>query len=198
MSDTAIVIVIVLLCAGGAFALWWFRFRKEADFEVSSDSIQTTELGIRVAAKSPRSAEFLAEVDRAASKVFFDASREGYREWLDGARYVIYVKDDCTPSPVARIPSFKIRADNYDGTVFDQDPRPGIGYVFASEWVFKDNGTPTGEFVICADFGNLARNVRYGMEHVILYFNDPVRYAATETHTSGGHPLIPGAEEGLQ
>lgn len=201
-------LIVVLVGAGLAalivYALWKKKKRtspsaSNADVIVYSDVVQTSPQGVRVASYRGVGAEFLDAVDAALNELFLDAVSLGYSNRVAHDQYLIYVKHDWELSPVDRVPSFRVRADNYDGTIYDVDPRSGIGYVYATEYVIRGlNGIPTGEYVITNDPDNLARNVRYGAEHIILYFNDPVRYAATETHTSGGHPLIPSAEEGLQ
>lgn len=194
-------LILVAAVVGVLFAVGYAMKKKkerttpqasEADVIVYSDVLETTPAGVRVASKNGVGMAFLDRIDNSLRRLFENAVRDGYTQKLSFSDYIIYVKHDWELSPVDRIPSFRVRADNYDGTIYDVDPRRGIGYVFATEYVIKIGDAPTGEYVITTDPNNLERNVRYGAEHIVLYFNDPVKYYATETHTTGGHPLIEG------
>lgn len=199
MSDSLLALVVILVAAGTIGTVLYLNYRNRrrkaaegATLTVYSDWIQYAANGARVCSRSGKSNAFLDTVNLVLNDLCLDAAAQGYTEWLTGSAYTIYVLDGCTPSPEQGVPCFKIRADNYDGTVFDQDSRPGIGYVLASEYVFRaPDGSPTGEYVICASPEHDANNIRYGAEHIILYYNDRARYLATETHISSGHPIIP-------
>ena len=200
MSDVTLTILIISAVVIGIGVALWLRQRKKqkrieesSTVTVYSDWIQYAANGARVCSRSGKSEAFLATVNTVLNELFLDAAAQGYTQWLSGSSYTIYVLDGCPPSPEQGIPSFKIRADNYDGTVFDQDPRPGIGYVLASEYVILDaNGAPTGEYVICDSDAYREANIENGPDHIILYYNDRQRYEETKTHTAtSGHRIIP-------
>ncbi|MBK8810702.1 MAG: hypothetical protein IPN69_08215 [Acidobacteria bacterium] len=93
------------------------------------------------------------------------------------------------------VPNFLIRADDYDGTIFDHDPRAGIGYIYAAEFVIPESlGAARGEFVIAdysRNFETAEEAIRNGPEHLILYINDRPKYEKTKFHGRGiSHPLI--------
>lgn len=195
-------LILVAAVVGVLFAVGYAMKKKqerttpqasEADVIVYSDVIETTPGGVRVASKNGVGMALLQRIDDAHSRLFVDAAQEpyNYRNGLSPSEFIIYVKHDWVLSPVTRTPSFKVRADNYDGTEYDVDPRSGIGYVYATEYVIQDNGVPTGEYVITNDPNTWDLNVRFGGEHYIINRNDPVRDAQTKTHLDGkGHPLI--------
>lgn len=169
----------------------------------------TTPQGINV--KGTVSGEEARVIDEATTKLFQDARRDGYNQWLEYGRYIVQVRDDCT-SGESGTKSFLVDAPNYDGTYWDQvntlgeetDPdmisrgfiykKDGVGRVRAAEMIVKDRkGTPTGEFWICHDTPESMRlATRFGLEHIVLYYNDRDKYLRTETHTSAenSHPLI--------
>lgn len=174
---------------------------------VYSQTIQhTPKWGTTVASLSGVSENILNDIDEAMTKLRDDIEAEGKYPGINTnpSIYTIYALHTCTLSPEARIPAFKVRADNYDGSEYDQDPRPGIGYVFAAEYVIKDLVGPaqwrvSDEYIICSQGDgqdvedSYVKNVaRYGLEHIFLSRVDFPRYLATETHSGGnGHPIIP-------
>lgn len=185
--------------------IYWNKKRKQQQLideniaiKVYSDSQERTTKGVLICSKNGISQEFKDIVDESLTEVFNDAILFGqskqvnWNQKLNHSDYIVYVLDDCTPSPEQHVPCFKLRADEYDGTIFDQDSREGIGYILASEYVIKDGNVPSGEYVICNDIINLYNNARYGAEHIILYFNDIDEYNATVFHGNGVyHPIIP-------
>jgi hypothetical protein len=161
---------------------------------VYSTTQERTANGALVASALGESSELKQAIDESLTNVFADAAALGYSNKLSHSDYIIYVLDDCIPSPVNHTPSFKLRADEYDGTVFDQDPRPGFGYILASEFVIQDGTppTPTTEYVVCNDLENIRDSARYGAEHIILYNNNLPEYDRTKFHGNGvNHPIIP-------
>lgn len=171
------------------------RSQDDPILQVSSDVQERTTNGILIASKNGVSSEFKNIADSSLNNVFADAAALGYREGLNFPAYTIYVLDTCTPSPETQTPSFRLRADSYDGTIFDQDPRPGIGYILASEYVILSGNDPTMSYVICNDLPNAANNVRHGAEHIILFNNDRNEYDRTKFHGYGVyHPIIPARQ----
>lgn len=159
--------------------------------QVYSNVQERTRNGVLIASKNGTVSELKDVVDASLDDLFADASYLGYTNTLNFSDYIIYVLDNCTPSPGQGVPSFRLRADEYDGTIFDQDSRPGIGYILASEYVIKEGSTPTTEYVICNDLANAANNVRYGAEHIILSRNNQAEYQRTEYHGNGVyHPIM--------
>ena len=160
---------------------------------------ERTPNGVLIASKRGESSEFKDTVDSSLNDLFADASALGYSNALNFSDYIVYVLDDCTPSPEQHIPSFRLRADEYDGTIFDQDSRPGIGYILASEFVIKDGNAPTTEYVICNDLANARNNARYGPEHIILSRNNLQEYQRTEFHGNGVyHPIVASRNNALR
>lgn len=188
-------VIIVAAAAVIVGALYYNKWRKKAklipDVEVFSDVIQTTPLGAMVASKTGVSDEVIRIIDRELSELFLDAAALNWTNWMEHNKYIIYVLHTCVPSPVDHVLSFKVRADNYDGTVYDVDPRTGIGYVYAAERVLLVGEVPTGEYIVCNDLSVLPNSVRFGPEHILAYYNDRSYYEETKTHTSVGHPIVP-------
>lgn len=170
------------------------------------DSIDTwfantnkTALGIEVLSNGATQDVFDA-IDRGWTQVKADAIASGYTEHLDPTLYRVYVHPTCVPSPEQQIPSFLIRADNYDGTDFDQfNPqgkgvKDGKGMVYAAELVANNGVQPfsnePASIVICPGVAENA--ARYGFEHILALYNDDTYYNATATHANGaGHPILP-------
>ena len=200
MSELTIFLIIFLPIVA---ALLWLIFRKKRGInptiEVFSDVQEATDRGVLICSRYPVTQSFKDTVDGSLGKLFQDAVdfaiRQGktYNQKMLHSDYIIYVKQDCVPSPETRTPSFKMRADDYDGTVYDVDPRDDIGYIYASEYVIPTDRGLTTSYVICDDLVNLWSNVRHGAEHIILFFNDSGEYERTKFHGDGypGHPIIP-------
>lgn len=133
-------------------------------------------------------------IDRDLEFAFTDAIASGYQNALDQHFYTIdFPYYPCELSPIQQIPSFKIRADAYDGAEFDQynpkgvSVKDGIGVIFAAEMVLQEEGA--GRMVACPDSINAAR---YGAEHIIIKNNDIDYYNKTWFHSDGiTHPLLP-------
>lgn len=130
------------------------------------------------------------------TEAFNDARLSGYSNALISSGYVISIPViPCVPSPVYRTMSFQLRADDYDGTEFDQyNPRgagvrDGVGVILAAEMV-TDLG---GSMIVCADASVIKDAVRNGAEHIIIWNNDNEYYSETWFHGGGGmsHPLLP-------
>lgn len=156
---------------------------------------------------SPRAASLngvsdtqLMWIDEEMTNLIEDFRAEGSSYVFDPSTAIIYFKHDCTLSPASQTLSFRVRGDNYDGGTYDVDPRPGIGYVYAAEYVITEPANNEygyvlmDEWVVCSALSDepYSRDtIRFGKEHVELFRNNPARYQATATHTSeNGHPLI--------
>lgn len=197
MKKNLILILLILVAILGA-GCKKDKKKPEPLLTVYSDVQERTPAGALVASKSGVTEAFKQAVDQELSILFADSSALGYVNKLNHADYVIYAYPDCTLSPETQTPSFKIRADNYDGTQFDTDPRPGIAYIYAAELVVKQQinlaeWTVLPQYVVCyyAEPDQTSRNaIRYGPEHIILFYNWLGKYLETETHVSSGHPLI--------
>lgn len=180
----------------------------------SRDVSQKTPKGAIVYSKSGVTTNDLADVDAGLDKAFADGILSG---WVDNGTaynyslYNIYIPvEPCIPSPKWGTPTFKLRADNYDGTIYDQYNskgelpkeqqteyikyvRDGVGIILAAELVLQfgttgDKPTPAS-FIVCQ--GVLKDGSRYGAEHNIIRQYDPVYFQQTQTHTTIPHPLLP-------
>lgn len=187
MTIYIIIAVVIIICA--AYLLF---FRKKGN--KASYTTEITQKGAKIYSKSGTTSALKFTVDEALDKLFDDARAIGYSNKLNHADYTVFVKDDCVRAPESGILSFLIDAPNYDGSIWDQNPKDGIGQVYAAEQVMLNYGVPTGEFVICndADLANVANTVRFGAEHILAFHNDRDFYEKTRTHSeTSGHPLIP-------
>lgn len=163
----------------------------------TSDKFQRqTNTGARILAAKEITTSQIETVDADITAVIKDAIASGYANALDPNGYWIYFPaNDCQLSPRDHVPSFEIRADNYDGSEFDQyNPKgqgvkDGIGVVFAAEMVLDDVSPTHIAIVACPDTPNAARN---GIEHGIIAHNDPEYNNLTIYHGDGFyHPLLP-------
>lgn len=173
---------------------------------VFSDTRQfTARNNVMIASKSGVSNEFLTAVDDSMDIFRADIARNPL--WnshnIAPELVIIYALHNCVNSPESQTPSFRIRADDYDGTVFDQNPKQGIGEILAAEYVIQDiyNGVYvlTNEWVVCSISSGQAvsriyakRVARYGYEHKFLFDWFPAEYERTKNHAASGisHPLI--------
>lgn len=158
---------------------------------IVSGTKETTAKGVNLISSNGVNNQVKSDIDIALTKVFTDSRALGYSNGLDYNFYTIIVKDDCILSP-GGVLSFKIRADEYDGTEFDQNPTQGIGEVLAAEQVISNGSHLTSTYIICnASTPLVLETARYGAEHIILYNNDMNEYNRTKFHGNGvGHPII--------
>lgn len=174
---------------------------NEPLLRVFSDVTERTTKGILIASQTGVSSEFKEAADQELEKLFDDARALGYTNDLNFSDYTVYVLPNCQLSPEQHTRSFLIRADSYDGSIYDQDARPGFGKVFAAEMVIAGPfGQITNEYVVCdaaAGVDEELRNaLRYGPEHIILKRNDEAEFQRTWYHGNGiSHPLIPSAKK---
>lgn len=207
----------IFLVACIIFIVWFKNHKKwssiggvdwstqpQGSVATSDEKVQTTPKGARVLSKKGVSDKCLELVDLGLSDAFEAAVASGYTNQtpMEFGFYDILIPNiDCVPSPEQKIPSFLIRADNYDGTEFDQhNPKgvgvkDGIGVTFCAEMVVS-LGTPgssllRGQMVCCSDESVVRDATRNGAEHIIIAFNDTDYYWETQTHTTKGHPLLP-------
>lgn len=170
------------------------RGKQEADVV-----IEKTPKGVNLRSFSPRSPEIKNLIDKALDEVFADATAAyGYKNAMNHADYTVNIVDDCQITPIEKTLAFLINAPEYDGLIWDQNPAPGIGEVFAAEQVkqvYGINGWElTNEYIMCNDLSENGSNAaRYGPEHILHYRNDRGLYQQTEFHGDGMsvHPLIP-------
>lgn len=164
---------------------------------------QTTPAGARVFGFDRLTDGQLASIDAGIIAAARDGAISNYYAATSPAFYEIYTPPGkCSLSPQSRTPSFLVRADDYDGSEFDQynsrgvDVLDGTGVIYASEMVLS-LGTPgstlnIGQMYVCSDESVLADAVRNGAEHIIIANNDSDYYAITWFHGGGFyHPLLP-------
>jgi hypothetical protein len=148
-----------------------------------------TPRSVTIQSTTPVSTEILNTVDTSLELLFQDVSGRGYKSKLKHSDYIIVVKDDC----IARngVKAWLERNDDYNNTIWDQNPDPKIGEIYQSEKVTLSS-LAYPRFTICRDLPSImANSVRYGAEHIILYYNDTEEYERTKIHTTTGHPIIP-------
>jgi hypothetical protein len=151
--------------------------------------------GAWVKSEKKATTEQLAAVEAGLTAAFNDARLSGYTALLDQHSYtVLFPVKDCVLSPVFQTLSFPLRADVYDGTIYDQynpkgaNVKDGIGVILAAEMVTQ----LSGEMIACPNSPDAVRN---GAEHIIIYNNDSDYYARTWYHgDSVSHPLLPKRE----
>lgn len=202
MTRNKIFIFLLILCVGVlGFKCNKGKFNKSSEplVQVYSNVKETSPRGILIASRSGVSQEFKTAADEELDRLFYDSRALGYTKNLEFSDYTLYVLPDCQITPVDKGRAFLIRADSYDGTIYDQDPRPGRGKIFAAEMVIVEpNGNISNEYIVC-DAPNgvddeLRNAIRYGPEHIILKRNDEAEFKRTAFHgNGGGHPLIPSA-----
>jgi hypothetical protein len=193
--------IFILVATGfAAFIYLLLRNKRKSNFarmmqvDVSACRIsQTTQLGVKVLSVNPLHPDLETAIDVSLAELFATCRRRGYTQKLSHSDYKIYVipPEREFDSEGNYVPNFKLRIDEYDGTVFDQNPAPGIGEVYAAEYVAPDFSA----YVIAEytrNFTTTAQDaVRYGAEHIILKFNDEAEFNRTVFHGNGvSHPII--------
>lgn len=181
---------------------------------LSSKSKQTTPNGAEVYSLNGVTQDDLVKTDEGLTQAFTDGRASGWTRddvVYDYRRYRIHIPaDGCVPSPETHTPSFIVRADNYDGSVFDQyntkgelpqDQQDGfnkyvkdnIGVIYASEMVltYLRNAPQDmkAEFIVCQEI--IKDGARYGAEHVIASSFDPWYFSLTMVHDRIPHPILP-------
>ena len=93
------------------------------DVDISPDTQQQSPQGAWVYSKHGVTDEQLLQVEAGLTQAFNDGRASG---WADNgiaynySRYIIYIPvEPCKPSPGDNVPSFLVRADNYDGSIYD-------------------------------------------------------------------------------
>jgi hypothetical protein len=188
---------------------------------LSHDKVQQTPKGARVESAKGLSDNQLNLIDAGLTQAFADGKASGWAD--DGvaynyARYTIYIPADaCVLSPESKTPSFLVRGDNYDGSVYDKynskgelpaDQQndfkkfvpDGIGVIYAAELLVDlntegslKNGQQAvnASFVVCPDESVLQNGAEYGAEHAITARYDTDYFLLTQTHSTIGHPILP-------
>lgn len=146
-----------------------------------------------VLSKNGLSEEYLRWIDESMNELTLDIQAQNRQYNINPPMVSIYVLNNCVLSPENKTPSFLIRADSYDGTQYDQDSTPGIGKIYAAEYVIQENDNLTNSWIICqsTDETYVKNASRYGYEHKFLYDYYPDEYDATVLHINNSHPLIP-------
>lgn len=178
--------LLILILAISLSGCSWIKGgdKTPKDVKVYSDTHQVTPMGVNIYSKNGTD---ISGIDETMAVLFNDAQRLGYTNMISFSDYSVFVLDNCEDRN--GVPSFRMRADSYDGTVYDINPETGVGEIYASEYVIMDwMGYPTNSFVVCS--GNATVTVRYGAEHIILFNNNRDRYEETKIHFTGGHPLF--------
>ena len=194
MKILSVLILLLLASCGGNDPERHWENVGNGVITTSNDYTGYTSHGAMIHSRFPVTPTQANIVDIDLELAFTDAIASGYQNTLDQHFYIVeFPYYPCELSPIQQIPSFKIRADVYDGTEFDQlNPKgvgvkDGIGVVFAAEMVLQEEGA--GRMVVCPDSINAAR---YGAEHIIIRNNDIDYYSKTWFHGDGiAHPLLP-------
>lgn len=195
MKSKFIILVLLLLLVG---------CKKDGNQPPLSGNEEITVYNAVVQKKTPNSPtiaslngvsdEYLMWVDQSMDNLSRDIEAQSRTSNITPANVTIYVLPNCVLSPEQQTPSFLITANNYDGSDVDQDPTPGVGRIYAAEYVIWNNGTMTNSWVICESSNETyVKNVsRYGYEHKYLYDYYRNEYNLSSTHRDGApiHPLI--------
>ena len=163
--------------------------------KVYADVQERTPRGVLIASQTGVSDVFKSVVDEELERLFADAGALNYVSTVNHSDYVLYAVPNCQLSPVSRTRSFLIRADVYDGTIYDQDPKAGVGRIYAAELVAGDGrGGIADAYVVCDTptvDQDLRDAIRFGPEHIILKRNNEGEFWRTWYHGNGiAHPLI--------
>lgn len=137
----------------------------------------------------------LDNIDAGLARLFDIAARVyGYRNGLNFSDYrIILFKRSalCTGTAIG----FAVRADVYDGSEYDKDPRPGVGVVCAAG-LSAEFESPLA--VVVQDDSIIKDATLFEGEHLILYKNDRLKWQETLFHQNGaGHPILPDTDGGL-
>lgn len=166
--------------------------KRNAAPPVAPDVTQKTSNGVTVISRGGQSEEVLKTIAEATADLIEDEKVLGFTVDLDPSIYTVGIVAECELD-ASGIMSFRIRADDYDGSIYDKNPAKGIGEVLAAERVLMNGVMPSNSFQICPDRLEVMRNTtRYGEEHIALSKNNYFWYLETANHAGGqGHPLIP-------
>ena len=161
---------------------------------LSSKVVQSTPKGAQVHSETGVTEEQLVAIDKGLTTAFTNGRASGWEDNGKAFNYSLYKimipTNPCTLSPESSTPSFLVRGDNYDGSVYDQYNskgelpkseqngfdkyvKDGVGMLYASEMVISmnafDSSPPTySSFVVCPDMSVLSNGVNYGAEHAII------------------------------
>lgn len=183
--------------------------RPQGSVSLSTKVSQVSPKGAHIFSEHGVSDSQLSLADKGLDTTFTNARASGYtsNELFSQTYYDIYIpKNNCVLSPETKTPSFKIRGDNYDGSIYDQyntkgelPPneqtdfnkyvKDGIGVVYAAEMVLGTAGR--GAYVVCPDAAVWENGVSYGAEHIIVNNLDPAYDQVTQTHDIYPHPILP-------
>jgi hypothetical protein len=142
-------------------------------------------------------------------KIDVDAAERGILHCFEKAACAGYVDDIANHdihiivfkgelSPEQKIPSYRemiTETSGYFNSEFDQmkGSKKWPHYIFAAGQMLTA-GTPWGDSIIIPDNCNAeetARICEYEFEHIILAWNDPIKFEETKIHGMGaGHPIL--------
>lgn len=158
-----------------------------------------TPKGATVYGPEPATPEKLRAIDAGLDRAFDIASRvynyKGFQRHQDYTITLLKASDRCQD------PGFIQRADGspYDGTPWDKDPAPGKVLICAAGETVRYGADETSPgapgMLLVDDLGTLELVTRYEAEHNILLEVDRPKYAATQYHITGGHPILPDLTE---
>jgi hypothetical protein len=144
----------------------------------------------------------LHAIDYGVERAFRKAECAGYP--VDRSRHNVQVVVLASEkAPLSGDPSFRVAIwpplfgePSYYNTEYDQmkGSEEYVHYLLAGGETVAF-GNPYGDIIVvpfCLEEEKeyLARVVEYEMEHVVLAYYDGVKYEATKTHLTGGHPLM--------
>ncbi|MEO7538899.1 MAG: hypothetical protein ABIV21_02645 [Pyrinomonadaceae bacterium] len=147
-----------------------------------------TPRGAAIYAVNRPPAALLSAIDQGLTDLFAVSRKNGYGRRLNYADYTIYIgrADRTKDSQGQYSPDIAVGAAQYAGSEYDQG-----GFIYAAGMVVATNPS---SFVIAEhtkNFDRVSNVVRYEGEHLVLFHNDPRRYAATMDHSrGGGHPIL--------
>lgn len=145
--------------------------------------------GVTVRSSSPIEKDLLPIIDAQLESLFRIAEVKGYRSFDVHPSYGIRIEPrDARCDEISFMITREVPAGTqYDGTEFDNDPRPGFVAVCAAGQFQQSDGLIR---VTAAGIRSSAI-VRYEGEHKLLYQVDRQLYEATKIHGTGeGHPIL--------
>jgi len=159
------------------------------------NAVDMTPKGVKLRSTAGVEDERKMWIDEALTKLFDDASKAyGYTQMMKHSDYTVVVRSDCVLSPVQQILSFVLIAPNYNNTIYDIDPDPNVGRIYAAEQVTtvwrngQSRTIPT--ITVCNGERQLTLNtVRYGGEH-ILHDNGNYQLYLQTVGPEHIHPIV--------
>ena len=182
------IIVIAIIAAVFAVLIW----QKKAERAQATQSLidlsvckysERTPKGALLRSANVVNSEAIAAIDLWLTQLFAKAKKRGWTNKVTHPEQLIYIvpPERELNSAGEYVPNFLIRGDNYDGSDFDQDARPGVGMVLAAEYVLPDvSGFVLPEYT--RDFEKFGDIAAHGALHVLAFHNDRAFFERTKTH----------------